>query len=531
VEPPRRAALIAAAIISAILSVSLYAPYSFWPLGWVCLAPLLWAWVAARTTLGAVFTGLLYGLIFRLFTIPWVIHTMTVYGHMPFPAAVGSLLLLSIYLALYPATVAFLLRRPLRRYGAAALLLAPFLWVGGELLQTYLLTGFPWTLLGYSQVGFLPAIQIADITGVYGVSFVLALFNAALALLFLKRREISTRAVWQPLAVAVVVTIVALVYGIIKVGDEGADGEKFSFALLQDDLTNEQRPRSATREGNELFLDYMGRTIDAVGAGAQVVIWAEGTMVFLDMNEESYSPWSYELDIYSLARDNGFWLLMGSNDYYEQGTKLHNSAVTVSPFNENRPAGRYDKVHLTPFGEYVPYPWFLGWLPQMIPEISDFTPGEEIKPIPLRDGLVGVPICYEIIFPDLVRRFTAKGAGLLVTISNDAWFGMSAANDQHFDHGILRAVENRRWLLRCAATGVSGVVAPSGRVLQRTKIYEKAVVTGEAAMRSGLTIYAAYGDIFAYACLLFCAAVVIAMRYNKDSRAPAKARATSGSKR
>jgi apolipoprotein N-acyltransferase len=157
----------------------------------------------------------------------------------------------------------------------------------------------------------------------------------------------------------------------------------------------------------------------------------------------------------------------------------------------------------------------------MIPEISDFTPGEEVRPIPLRDGLVGVPICYEIIFPDLVRRFTAKGAGLLATISNDAWFGPSAANDQHFDHGILRAVENRRWLLRCAATGVSGVVAPNGRVLQRTRIYEREVVTGEAAMLSGLTLYAAYGDIFAYTCLLFSAAIVIAMRYNKGSHAAA----------
>ena len=144
----------------------------------------------------------------------------------------------------------------------------------------------------------------------YGVSFTLALFNAALALLFIKRRELSSRAVWQPLAISALVVLAVLGYGLVKTGDEGTGGEKFSFALLQDDLTNEERPRSATREGNELFIDYLARTIDAAGRGADVVVWGEGTMVFLDMNQESYRPWDYELDIYALVRDQGIWLLM-----------------------------------------------------------------------------------------------------------------------------------------------------------------------------------------------------------------------------
>ncbi|HUX06603.1 MAG TPA: apolipoprotein N-acyltransferase [Acidobacteriota bacterium] len=530
-ELRRRAALAAAAIVTGLLSVVLYAPYGFWPLGWLCLVPLLWAVASARTTLGAVFLGLTSGLVFRLFSIPWVVHTMMVHGSMPLPAAIGTLLLLSLYLSLYPATVAFLLRSPLKRYGPVALLLAPFLWVSGELLQTYLITGFPWSLLGYSQIGFLPAIQIADITGVYGVSFVLVAFNAAVVFLLLRRREIGRREVWQPLAVVAALVIAVFTYGFVKAGDESADGEPFDFVILQDDLTNAERPRSATREGNELFIDYFGRTIDAARTGAEVIIWAEGTMVFLDMNEDSYKPWDYELDIYALARDEGFWLLMGSNDYYEEGAKLHNSAVTVSPFNENKPAGRYDKVHLTPFGEYVPYQFIFGWVPQVIQEISDFDPGDEIRPIPLRDGLVGVPICYEIIFPDLVRRFVAKGAGLLVTISNDAWFGISAANEQHFDHGVLRAVENRRWLLRCAATGVSGIVAPNGRVLQRTPIYERKEIRGTVAMRSGRTLYAAYGDIFSYVCFLFSASILASLRYNRGSRAGRDALKATGSRR
>ena len=527
----RRAALAGAAIISGLLSVLLYAPYSVWPLGWLCLAPLLWAIASARTTLGAVFLGLTNGLVFRLLSIPWVTHSMMVHGHMPLPAALGSLLLLSLYLSLYPATLAFLLRSPLRRYGPVALLLAPFLWVSGELLQTYLITGFPWNLLGYSQVGFLHAIQIADVTGVYGVSFLLVAFNAALVFLLLRWREIVKREVWQPLALTAALVLAVFVYGFVKTGDESVDGEPFDFVMLQDDLTNAERPRSASREGNELFIDYFGRTIDAARTGADVIIWAEGTMVFLDMNEESFRPWDYELDIYALSRDEDFWLLMGSNDYFEEGAKLHNSAVTVSPFNEDKPSGRYDKVHLTPFGEYVPYQFIFGWVPQMIPEISDFDPGEEIRPIPLRDGLVGVPICYEIIFPDLVRRFVAKGAGLLVTISNDAWFGRSSANDQHFDHGILRAVENRRWMLRCAATGVSGIVAPNGRVLQRTPIYERAEIKGTVAMRTGKTLYAAYGDIFSYVCFLFSASILTSLRYNRDSRAGRDTRNATGSKR
>ena len=514
---PRRTALLAAPLAGGLLLASLYAPFGFWILGWICLVPLFLAIVKARTRLGAVLIGLTTGLVFRLASIPWVVNVMMVYGGLPYPAAFGALLLLTVYLALYPATIAFLLRRPLEKRGPAALFLAPFLWVAGELLQTYLITGFPWNLLGYSQVGFLPAIQVADITGVYGVSFVVVLANAAVAFAIIRWRQIASREVWQPLAAAAAIIAIVLVYGFLKTGDDGADGERFSFALLQDDLTNAERPLSPNKEGNELFFDYYSRTVEAARDGADLVVWPEGALVFLDMQQEKFSPWAYELDVFALARDEKIWMLIGGNDYFDAGNRLHNSAFTLDPnIKEDRPAGRYDKVHLTPFGEYVPYPWVFGWLPQVVPEISDFQPGDEPRPLPLFEGKVGIPICYEVIFPNLVRRFVSGGAGLLVTISNDAWFGRTAANDQHFDQAIMRAVENRRWLLRCAATGVSGFIAPDGRVLERTQIYKRAVVRGEAAMRTGLTIYSSAGDLFAYACFLIAAAWLLWLRYNAE---------------
>lgn len=518
-ELTKRAALAAAALISGLMTAALYAPFGFWPLGWVCLAPLLWAVARARTRLGATLLGLAMGIACRLASIPWVVHTMMVYGNMPWPAAIGALALLVVYMALYPATIAFLIRKPLERQGPIALFLVPWLWVAGELLLAFVLTGFPWNPLGNGVVGFLPAIQIADIAGVYGVSFVLALASSAVAFALLKHKELAQRSTWMPLAAAAAVVAAALAYGFVKTGDDGADGEAFRVALLQDDLTNAERPLSLNKAGNDLLLDYYARTLAEARAGADLVVWGEGTMVFLDMEQDKFAPWAYELDIYALARDEGIWLLLGTNDYFDGYDKLHNSAFTIDPGDpRNRPAGRYDKVHLTPFGEYVPYPWLLGWVPQMIPQISDFTPGEEIKTVPLMGGQVGVPVCYEIIFPDLVRRFVSGGAGLLATISNDAWFGRSAANDQHFDHAIMRAVENRRWLVRCAATGVSGIVAPDGRVVERTGIYVKTAVRGEVVMRSGLTIYASVGDIFAWACLIFSAASLLWLRYNDRPR-------------
>ncbi len=508
----RRIAVLVAAPGSGLLLALLFAPFGYWPLGWVCLVPLLWAVAAAKTRLGATLLGFCAGLVFWVISIPWVVDVMTDYGGMPWPAAVGALLLLAAYLSLYPATVAFLVRRPLAKLGPAALFLVPFLWVAGELLLTHLLTGFPWNLLGYSQVRFLPAAQIADLAGVYGVSFLLVAVNCAVAFALLQH-PVRSWAFWRPLIATAIAAAAALAYGYLKLGDDGRDGEPFTVAMVQDDLTNAERMRA---HRDELFLYYWDSTRAAAregaGAGADMVMWAEGSLLFVDMDPPDGF---YEQVILALARDEGIWLLIGSNDYTDDYSRVRNAAFSISPDNRGAAAGRYHKVHLTPFGEYVPYQWALGWVPQVVMGISDFEAGRELEPIPLRDGSVGVAICYEIIFPDLVRRFTARGAGLLATVSNDAWSGHSASNDQHFDHAIMRAIENRRYLVRCAVTGVSGAVAPDGHVLARTAIYKRDVAYATVAMRAGSTVYMAVGDLFAYLCAGLALLSLAWLRYTK----------------
>lgn len=499
-----------------------------WPLGWVCLAPFLWSVAEAKTRLGATLLGLLHGLAFRLVSIYWIVHVMMEHGHLPFLAALGSLLLLSLYLSLYPATLAFLMRRPLSTLGPVGLFAAPLIWVAGELLLTHLLTGFPWNLLGYSQIGFLPVIQIADLTGVYGVSFLLVTVNAAIAFAVLQKPR-RTAAYWSPLAAAVILMILALGYGVLKLGD-GVETERlFKVAVVQDDMDNNRR-RAAHRDYEQYWnlVDYyLGSTADAARNGAQVVVWPEGALLSIDMNPPDGAV---ENSILDAASREKIWMLIGSNDYFNGYENLYNCAFTIAPDNQGGTAGRYTKVHLTPFGEYVPYTEIFGWVPQVVPEISEFQAGEELNPIPLRDGKVGVAICYEVIFPDLVRRFTDNGATLLATISNDAWFGFSAANDQHFNHAVLRAVENRRYLVRCAATGVSGVISPDGSVQLRTRIYEKCIGYGYAAMSSGKTVYAALGDVFSYFCTALALLSLLRVRYTKSPAAGGR-RKTGGAAR
>lgn len=510
---PKPIILILAAVSSGLLLSLLYAPFYYWPLGWICIVPFLWAVSAAKTRLAATFLGLTTGLVFRLTSIYWVTIVVMEHGHLEFHFAVVALLCLSTYLSLYPATIAFLLRGPLKRIGPIAFFLAPFIWVSGELILTHLLTGFPWNLLGYSQISFLPAAQIADITGVYGVSFLLVAVNSAIAFAIIKKPRWNA-AYLRPLAITGIILVFCLGYGIWKLVDQGEEGEKFKVAVIQDDMENNTR-RAAHRDAKaygELIAYYLDNTRKAARNRADVVVWPEGALLNIDMNPPTGV---IEREITALVRKEKTWLLLGSNDYFNGGAYLYNGAFSIAPDNEGETAGEYIKVHLTPFGEYVPYQEVLGWVPQVVPEISDFAAGDEIKPIKLRDGKVGVAICYEVIFPDLVRRFTANRATLLATISNDAWFGFSAANDQHFDHAVMRAIENRRYLVRAAATGVSGVIEPSGEVQLRTPIYERTVACGEVAMKKGLTVYAAVGDAFSYLCVLLTLLSLILLRYTK----------------
>jgi len=253
-------------------------------------------------------------------------------------------------------------------------------------------------------------------------------------------------------------------------------------------------------------------TRQVVADGAQLVVWPE-----------SSTPFYFEEDrvaaeqVRSIAREFHVSILLGS-DEIEHGTptRYYNSAFLVRP--DGSTAATYRKIHLVPFGEYVPLKSLLFFASPLVEAVSDFSSGSDPTLLPIRGHLISTAICYEIVYPDLVRRFVTRGSQLLTTITNDAWFGRTSAPYQHFAQASMRAIEEGRYLVRAANTGVTGVVDPYGRVLARTDIFVPAVITADVRLLHDRTMYERIGDGFAYASALMTIGILLASRRRVPGR-------------
>ena len=386
-----------------------------------------------------------------------------------------------------------------RRLGPVGLAVAaPCLWVALELVRARLLTGFPWALLGHSQYRNRTLIQVADLTGAYGVSFVVAWINSWLAALFLAGpgRLLGSKAGRRGLAAAVLVPAAVLGYGAVRLRGLAADepAELLRVGVVQPDIPQEQKWDPRFRE--RILSTYARLTRRAAGARADLLVWPEAALPFLfPADPEAQGR------VTALVDEAGTELLFGSPDLREEGgtARYFNSVFLLAP--GGRLLGRYDKMHLVPFGEYVPLRRALFFVRPLIDRIGDLTPGTEIRLLPAPAGPCGTPVCYEIVLPGLVRGMVAAGARYLVTVTNDAWFGRTAAPYQHFAQAVFRAVENRVPVIRCANTGISGVILRDGTVARRTRIFAEAVITAAVPVPgSGGAPYTRSGDIFAWAC-------------------------------
>ena len=486
-------------------------------LAWIVLVPLHFA-IAGAHPRRAFWIGWLAGLIAFVGTMFWVVTAMHLYGKMPLLASYAVMILLTTYLGLYVAFYALAIAWLRNRLFAFAFFAAPFIWVSLELLRTYLLSGLPWALLGYSQYKWLPAIQIADLTGVYGVSFLVVLVNAALAEVGLwalgRFRQPGSPFPWMSPTAATLGMVMVLLYGQAQL-NAGADatspsrrdsGRSISVGLVQPNIDQAQKWDAAFRRET---LDRFARLTAQVAEGSDLVVWPEAATPFLFEREPSY-----RLEVMALARAYNVPLLFGSPvlRHFPNGRPyLLNSAYLLSP--DGVILGRYDKRHLVPFGEYIPLRPVLSFLEKLVEGIGDFEAGTvpTVLDLPIGSGadgttvIFGVVICYEVIFPDLVREFVANGAQFMVTITNDAWFGKSAAAFQHFGMVVLRAVENRVAFARSANTGISGFIDPQGRILHATPIFTEAVVTGRIPVGRVRTFYSQQGDVFAYGCVIITA--------------------------
>jgi apolipoprotein N-acyltransferase len=433
-------------------------------------------------------------------TVSWVVEVMNLHGGLSVPVAWGVMFLLAAYLALYPALCALLTARAIRRFGVGALWLAPALWVAAEWLRGWVGGGFPWALLGTSQAGVTPVIQLASVTGVFGVSLLVAFVSAAGAMVALTRRRVHLG------AAAGVLVVVALVAagGTWRVAGQAltTQGPVIKVGLLQGNVAQEQKWKEEYRR--EILDRYLRLSRQVIAVGARLVVWPEASTPFFFEAEPQWAA-----PVRALARETRTPMLIGTDQFQADpaGNRLYNSAVMIGADGESR--GAYQKIQLVPFGEYVPLKSLLFFVGPLVEKVSDFAPG--MNPVVLEaDGVrTGVAICYEVVYPWITRAFAAGGAEVLTTITNDAWFGRSSAPYQHFEQASVRAVEQGKYLIRAANTGISGVVDPYGRTLAATPLFEEAAITHDVRLIQARTIYSYIGDVVAWLCAAIAAAVAV----------------------
>jgi len=463
-------------------------------LAWIGLVPLL-----VQTRQLAFRRALAAGSFSFALVLYWLNIVMTTYGGLVWPLAAVVWLLLSVYLGLYWAVPIWLAVDLRQRRGLSLCWTFPFFWCAFEFLRGKLLTGFPWAQIGYSQYPWASLRQTADLFGVIGIGFLVALGNALIAEVLLRRREGRG---W-PVRTAVVILLLLVgsqIYGQVRLHAwERPVAEPVRVALAQGNIDQGQKWNpTMLRRTLEIYRDL---TVRAGLAGADMVVWPESAAPFY-FNE----PGPARDLVLETVRQTDTHLLLGAPAYEreESGFRYFNSAFLLTPAGVE--LGRSDKIHLVPFGEYVPLKWLLPFVDKLVVGIGDFSPGT-VRPLRLNGHALGVLVCYEAIFPELARNYVAEGASMLVNLTNDAWFGRSSAPWQHLYMAAFRAVENRIWLARAANTGISALVAPTGEVTVRTNLFETSLVIGQAGFGSGESLYGRGGFLFPYLCLFLSLAL------------------------
>jgi apolipoprotein N-acyltransferase len=479
-------------LLSGVLLILSFPNFDLEFLAWFAFVPLLYA-IHGKTPLRAFTLGFLTGLISYLGIIYWIIVAVHTYGNVPLLVSAVILLLLVGYLSLFTGTFGFLTRVVPLSSGIQTILFFPILWTALEYLRSFLLTGFPWANLGYSQYLNLPFIQMADMTGPYGPSFVILLVNTTLFWILLQ--WINKTFPVREVVVTLFVLLSAMIYGYLKMGmidQQMLRQPSLKVALIQGNIDQSVKWEESFQK--ETLKIYEKLSLKAAEQRPDLIIWPETATPFFFQQAREYQP--MVLDIPN--KTNAF-LLFGSPSFKGERGKVnyYNSAYLASPAKEI--TGRYDKIHLVPYGEYVPLGEILS-LGSLGEGIGNFKSGKVIYNFSIPQGKFGVLICFEIIFPDLCRRFVKSGADFLVTITNDAWFGRTSAPYQHFTMTVFRAVENRVFIARAANTGITGFIDPRGRIIQKGEIFVEEAMNGTIRLSKKKTIYTRYGDVFAWVC-------------------------------
>ena len=508
--PEKQWQLWALSVVSGALQVFIF-PLPNWTfLCWIALAPLLLALVRAGTarhqrTAKALTRGFLLGwvsgIIFYAGSCYWVYHVMAIYGGLSAPVAAGVLALFCLYVGLihglFGALLSFVASR--RGWGRRALLIAPFLWVATEFVRARII-GFPWDLLGTVLVDNIPLSRLATVTGVYGLSFEIALMNAALVMNLTGRRERR----------APLLALFVLIIGIVETGAYLEPPQSTASGTAR--VVQQNIPLNlpwTPQLLDQTFADLAKISVMQPGEGMpgdplpDLIIWPESPAPFFESDPR------YRTELSGIAQKARAYVLAGSLGVVRDGSEtqeVFNSAELVNPQGEF--IARYDKIHLVPFGEYVPFKDMFSFAKKLTREVGDFVPGTERLVLPVYSYKLGTFICYESIFPDEIRIFARDGAGVLVNISNDGWFGDTGAPIQHLRMVRMRAIENNRWVVRSTNTGVSGSIDPFGRVVKQLRRNVRVGLDVPYGIVNTTTFYTRHGDWFAWCCLVISCAII-----------------------
>jgi apolipoprotein N-acyltransferase len=497
---------LALGLLSAVLLILSFPDFNLWPLAWVALAPLLIAIYRDPNPSRAFVVGWFAGTLYFYGSCYWLTYSMIRYGGIPAPFAFLLLFPVTLIVGVFPGLFSAVVARCVRYWGSVAVLLAAFVWPAFE-WGRFMLTGQLWNAIGYSQAYALagaemaPLIQAARWGGVYAVSMLLASTAAAIALVIIERQRRAFILAAATIFAVVLITLFSFQGAHRKQAAMNSRPPVAAVVAVQPNVPMtpvKSLEESAQLLSRHLDLSHTGlKALDTEQAKSselpRLVIWPESPMNFAYTEDLEFREFAS-----SFAREAKSSLLLNSLEP-AAGNGAYNSAMMVDP--QGHLVARYDKIHLLPFGEYVPIPrWIPGarFIPAMV---GDFTPGTSFPLMPVGGARAAVFICFESAFPSVSREFTKEGADFLINISNDGYLGPTAVRRQHLANAVFRAVENENTVVRVTNTGISALITPGGSVHEATADFTVAVrewlVPGGPRAK---TVYTRFGDWFALTC-------------------------------
>lgn len=466
-----------APILSGILLILIQPPLSVSPLAFLALLP-LFSSISKKNLRASFVAGYVTGIVSFSGLIYWVVTAMNHYGGINIILSTVILLLFVLYLSLFTGLFGLICAWLERRFSVPVCISSPIVWTLLEYLRGALQTGFPWSYLAHSQYNFLTLIQVVSITGSYFISFLIVAVNGVVFMIW--RRQKGRLAYASFIGILFLGTII---YGYISLQQKEVRADK-TAAIVQGNVRQDVKWDEAFK--NSTVRKHAQMTLEK-SKNVDLIIWPETAMPFIfeqEINARQYVTW--------LPRELNADLLFGTISR-DESQGFRNSALLAGKTGN---LSRYDKVHLVPFGEYTPLVSYIPFLKDLTAAGGDFTRGAGHIPLKSDVGLVGVLICYEGVFPAITYETVREGAQVLVNLTNDAWYDRTSAPYQHFAFYIFRAIETDRYILRAANTGISAVIDPKGRVLERTNIFTEEVLKGRFASKDTRTVYVRFGDYF-----------------------------------